>query len=225
MKISYIAVALILSHGALQAQVPNSTMPLAVPVNGVVANAVLRTGTEVPLRLLEELTTKNKLLRVGQRIRLETMEPVLVQGSTVIPIGTPATAEITVVRNKGMWGKSGYFAARLLNLSLNGRLIRLGGVFDDKGVAGGVGAVAVSALVFLPVGFFITGTSASLPSGTIVKSFIDEDVPLDIAATAPAPLKAVAVQTPPPLPASTASIAKTVGTMPPSTVAAPAAPK
>src|SRR5688572_22384565 len=150
-------------------------LPIAPPVQ---ANAVLRIGTELPLRLLEELTTEGKRLRVGNRFRLETSEPVIVNGVTVIPAGTPAVGEITDVRNKGMWGKSGKLTARLLYLTVGGRQIRLSGGFDDKGVAGGVGAVAVSAIVFAPAGFFMTGTSARVPSGTVVKGFIDEDVPL-----------------------------------------------
>jgi hypothetical protein len=87
-------------------------------------------------------------------------------------------------------------AARLLYVTVNGRQIRLSGAFDDKGVAGGVGAVAVSAIVFLPAGFFMTGTSARVPMGTVVKGFIDEDVPLAIAAAAQAPLQVGAAATP-----------------------------
>ncbi|MCL6697574.1 hypothetical protein LZ496_02080 [Sphingomonas sp. NSE70-1] len=151
-------------------------------------NAVLRVGTEVPLRLLEELTTKGKKLRVGNRFRLETSEPVMIHGVTVIPVGSPAVGEITDVRNKGMWGKSGHLGARLLYVTVNGRQIRLTGAFDDKGVAGGVGAVAVSALVFLPAGFFMTGTSARVPVGTTLKGFVDEDVPLALANVAPTPM-------------------------------------
>jgi hypothetical protein len=151
-------------------------------------NAVLRVGTEVPLRLVEELTTKGKTLRVGARFHLETSEPVLVNGVVVVPVGSPAVGEITDVHNKGMWGKSGKLNARILYLTVNGRQIRLSGAFDDKGVAGGIGAVAVSAIVFLPAGFFMTGTSAKVPAGTIVKSFVDEDVPLNMAAAAQAPL-------------------------------------
>src|SRR4051812_43084021 len=83
-------------------------LPQAAPASPNAAptttNAVLRIGTEVPLRLVEELTTKGKKLRVGQRFRMETSEPVLVQGATVIPVGSPAVGEITDVRNKGMWG-------------------------------------------------------------------------------------------------------------------------
>ena len=180
-------------------------MPVAAP-----SQAVLRVGTEVPLRLLEELTTKGKKLRVGQRFRLETTEPVMVQGATVVPVGSPAVGEITDVRNKGMWGKSGHLGARVLYVTVNGRQIRLSGVFDDKGVAGGVGAAAVSALVFLPAGFFMTGTSAKVPVGTIVKSFVDEDVPLAMPVAPLAPLPVAAK--PAPLPAVPVSALTPVAT-------------
>ncbi len=170
---------------------PVAVAPIAAPAT---TNAVLRTGTEIALRLSEELTTQGKKLRVGNRFRLETSEPVVVQGITVIPAGSPAVGEITDVRNKGMWGKSGRLVARLLYVTVNGRQIRLTGAFDDKGIAGGVGAVAVSAVVFLPAGFFMTGTSAKVPMGTVVKGFIDEDVPLTIAAAPVAPLKVLAAE-------------------------------
>jgi hypothetical protein len=189
---------------------PSASPPLAIAAP-VTANAVLRSGTELPLRLLEELTTKGKRLRVGNRFRLETSEPLLVNGVTVIPIGSPAVGEITEVRNKGMWGKSGHLTARLLYVTVNGRQIRLSGGFDDKGTAGGVGAVAVSAVVFLPAGFFMTGTSAKIPQGTVVKAFIDEDVPLAIPAQqaplavgVPATVQPAAATTVPAAPASPA---------------------
>ena len=171
---------------------PSTAQAVAAPVAPIAApattNAILRVGTVVPLRLSEELTTKGKKLRVGQRFRMETSEPVMVQGAVVIPVGSPAVGEITDVRNKGMWGKSGHLGARLLYVTVNGRQIRLSGAFDDKGTAGGVGAVAVSAIVFLPAGFFMTGTSAQVPVNTIVKGFVDEDVQLALQAATPAPL-------------------------------------
>lgn len=165
---------------------PPPSSPIAAPT---FTSAVLRVGTEVPLRLTQELTTKGKQLRVGDRFHLETSEPVMVQGVNVIPVGSPAVGEITDVRNKGMWGKSGHLAARVLYVTVNGRQIRLSGAFDEKGTAGGVGAVAVSALVFLPAGFFMTGTSAHIAAGSIIKSFIDEDVPLSMPVAAQAPLQ------------------------------------
>ena len=67
-------------------------------------------------------------------------------------MGTPGVGEITTVRNKGMWGKSGHSDVRLIYLRVNDRQIRLSGIADDKGTAGGIGAAAVSAIVFLPAG-------------------------------------------------------------------------
>jgi hypothetical protein len=163
------------------------------------ANAVLRVGTEVPLRLRHELTTRGKQLRVGHRFQLETSEPVIVNGVNVIPVGSPAVGEVTSIRNKGMWGKSGHLGARILYVTVNCRQIRLSGAFDDKGVAGGIGAVAVSAIVFLPAGFFMTGTSAMVPAGTIIKSFVDEDVPLAMPVIPQAPLPVAVPPTPLPV--------------------------
>jgi hypothetical protein len=179
--------------------------PLQVAAPPAAGNAILRIGTEIPLRLDEELTTKGKKLRVGDRFHLETAEPVMVQGVNVIPVGTPAVGEITDVRNKGMWGKSGRFEARILYMTVYGRQIRLSGKFDDKGVAGGWGAAAVSAFVFLPAGFFMTGTSAKVPAGTVVKSFLEEDVPLAMpAVAAQGPLPVAAPTVPLQVPAASA---------------------
>jgi len=54
-------------------------------------------------------------------------------------------------------------------------------LFDSKGTTGTAGVVA--AVAFVPVaGFFTTGTSATLPLGAGVRGYIDEDVPLAVAA-------------------------------------------
>ena len=162
---------------AAQLVTPVAYAQQAVIVGGT-SSPVLRIGTEVPVRLRTELTTKNKALRVGQRFEVETSEPVMLDGRVVIAVGTPGVGEVTSVTNKGMWGKSGHFDIRLLYLRVGDRQIRLSGTLDDKGVAGGVGAAAVSAIVFLPAGFFMTGTSARMAAGTIIKGSLDEDVPV-----------------------------------------------
>ncbi len=168
-------------------------VPQQAMIVGNASGPVLRIGTQIPVRTRTELTTKNKALRVGQRFDVETAEPVMLDGRVVIPVGTPGVGEVTSVRNKGMWGKSGHFDVRLLSLRVGDRQIRISGIADDKGKAGGGGAAAVSALVFLPAGFFMTGTSARLPAGTIITASLDEDVPVAFAGNpAPAPLVAVA---------------------------------
>ena len=177
---------------------PVATAPAMPAMQAVIAapaqEAVIRSGTPVPLKMREELTTKGKKLRVGQRFNLETAENMTLNGVTVVPAGTPAMGEITEVRNKGMWGKSGHITARVLSMRVGDRQIRLSGSLDDKGVTGTGGVVA--AALFIPVaGFFTTGTSAAIPLGAPVNAFLDEDVPVAFApAAAPLPVVVPVVQ-------------------------------
>lgn len=187
---------LIASPVTAQTFIPSPPVPLEAGAQSSTNTpkvSILRTGTEVPLVMAEDLTTKGKKLRIGQRIHLKVSEDIKLNGQVIIPSGTPATGELTDVRNKGMWGKSGHIGAQLLYLEVNGRQIRLSGQFDDKGVTGTAGVVA--AIAFVPVaGFFTTGTSAHIPVGGAVKGFIDEDIPVSFAPVAPAPM-VIPVQT------------------------------
>lgn len=159
----------------------------AAPVATAATTAMgtLRAGTSIPLKMSEPLTTNGKKLKVGQRFQLETSEAVTVDGQIVIPAGSPATGEVTEVRNKGMWGKSGRINARVLYVRANGRQIRMTGQLDDKGTTG-TGAV-VGSLILLPVaGFLMTGTSANIPLGAPVTGFVDEDVSVAFSTAPPA---------------------------------------
>lgn len=57
----------LLSATAATAQQPTTAIAPIAP-----NNAMLRSGTEIGVRLLEELTTKGKNLRIGNRFRIET---------------------------------------------------------------------------------------------------------------------------------------------------------
>ena len=176
---------LIVAAAPLAAQAPaadaaRTVAELAAPV----PQSVLHAGAEIPLITREDLTTKHKKLRAGQRFQMEVASNVEAGGVVVIPAGTPAVGEVTEVRNKGMWGKSGYINARVISLRLGERTFRLSGSFDDKGVTGTAGVVG--AIAFVPVvGFFMTGTSASIPLGSPVKAFLDEDIAFNLIAAKP----------------------------------------
>ncbi len=185
------------------APAPAQSAPL---VAGGANQNVLRAGTAVPLKMREELTTNGKKLKVGHRFQMEVAENVMLNGVTVIPVGSPAVGEVTEVRNKGMWGKSGRINARVLYASVNGRQIRLSGQLDDKGTTGTAGVVG--AIAVIPVaGFFVTGTSAVIPIGTPVNGFMDEDVPVAFSTAAPQPMVVNAPAAPQAAPAVLTTIA------------------
>ena len=187
---------------AQETATPNSDQQTAVTVSPLIAEQgptadtrIIRGGAQIRVRFLNELTTEDRASSVGDRVRLEVAEDVVSDGVTIIPRGTPVTGEITAVRNKGMWGRSGKIEGRILSMTLNGRTVRMSGAFDDKGVTGTAGVVA--AVVLVPVvGFFVTGTSARIPAGSEISAYIDEDVVFTVTAAAPvAPIQVAAPTT------------------------------
>ena len=138
---------------------------------------VLRAGSPVPVALSEFLTTKHKALKVGQRVRLEVAQDIMVNGRLVIPARSPVEGVLTEVRNKGMWGKSGAIRLHINSVSINGTPIRLTGDMDTRGQTGTAGVVG--SIVVLPIaGFFVTGTSAEMPLNMPGRAFLDQDIAL-----------------------------------------------
>ncbi len=154
-----------------------NTAPTATTVTPPTTGNILRSGTPVPVALSEPLTTKGKKLKVGQLVRLEVAQDVMLNGRLAIPARSPVEGILTEVRNKGMWGKSGAIRLHIRSVAINGTNVRLSGDMDtrgDTGTAGVVGSIAV-----LPIaGFFVTGTSAEMPLNMPGRAFLDEDIVL-----------------------------------------------
>jgi len=94
---------------------------------------VLHAGLPVQLETRDELTTEHKALKVGQQVEMQVIQPVLLNSQVVIAAGTRALGEVTTVRNKGMWGKSGGITVKVLYIEANGHQIRLNGTFNEHG--------------------------------------------------------------------------------------------
>lgn len=197
---------------------PVAAVAPAAPQATIISPAtgsVLRAGTEIPLRMEEGLNSNDKTIREGQQFHMTVASDVMLGGMVIIPAGSVAMGEISDLRRKGMWGKSGHISARALNVRVGDRLIRLTGNFDEHGTTGTAGVV--SAIVFVPIaGFFMTGTSAKIPAGAGVKAFLDED--LQVAAPAPV---AAAVPVPAAVPVAAAVAAPAAAAVPASAPAKP----
>jgi hypothetical protein len=105
MKIPMTAATLALLAVPAFAQDP-AAFPL--PVQAARANnAVLPAGTEVKLRLAQELTTKGDGLQEGDTFMMTVTQDVRHEGYVVIPRGSRAIGRVTFLTSKGMFGKSG----------------------------------------------------------------------------------------------------------------------
>jgi hypothetical protein len=154
----------------------SSTGATAVIPQSVTGN-VSRIGAPVPVALSEPLTTKGKHLKVGQRVRLEVAQDIMLNGRVAIPARSPVEAVLTEVRNKGMWGKSGAIRLHIVSVNINGATIRLTGHMDTRGQTGTAGVVG--SIIALPIaGFFVTGTSAEMPLNSPGRAFLDQDIAL-----------------------------------------------
>jgi len=181
MKYRLVALAAVFAASPLAAQVASpvtvSPAQAVTVIQQQVPGDVLRAGAPVPVALSEALTTKGKHLRVGQPVRLEVAQDVMLNGRVVIPARSPVEGVLTEVRNKGMWGKSGAIRLHINSVNVNGTVIRLQGDMDTRGETGTAGVVG--AIVALPVaGFFVTGTSAEMPLNMPGRAFLDQDIAL-----------------------------------------------
>jgi len=115
---------------------------------------------------------------------MQVVQPVLLNSQVVVPAGTRAVGEVTAVRNKGMWGKSGGINVKVLYIEMNSHQIRLNGAFDEHGSTGTAGVIG--SIAFAPIaGFFVTGTSARIAPGTHVTAYLAEDLAVQFAQAAP----------------------------------------
>jgi hypothetical protein len=138
---------------------------------------VLKQGTPIHLATDSEMTSQAN--RVGDRVDLRVLDAVSLNGRTVIPVGTRGVGEVTLVRRKGMWGKSGRLQFRPLYVLLGNRQIPISAhqMTKEHGETGTAGVVA--SIVVLPLaGFFVTGTSATIPRGSTVDAELSQDLPV-----------------------------------------------
>jgi hypothetical protein len=213
MKNFYLA----LLGGASLMLMPSQAAAQSAPVmiGQPVAANVLKEGTEIPLVTLTELSSKRT--KLGERFDLEVSDDVLLNGQVVIPQGSRAVGEVTRLKKKGMWGKSGKLETKLLYVRIGDQNVRISGAVGDKGKAGTAGVVG-AVLVAPVVGFFVTGTSAVVKPRTAATGYLEADLPVVFAGPVqPRPLVVPAVA---PAIAPEAAAAKIEAAAPP---AAPAA--
>lgn len=88
----------------------------ALVVSAQSKSYLVETGTHVPLSLINSVSTKNAV--PGDRVYLETVFPILVDGRIVIPPGSYVMGTITDIRRPGKVKGRGEFHLRFDSLTL-----------------------------------------------------------------------------------------------------------
>ena len=139
---------------------------------------VVAKDTIVRLMVLNEVNTNSA--RPGDRFVLRVDENVIVNGTTVIPVGAKAYGEVTKVKSNGGVGKAGSVGAKLLYVELGEDRIPISGEDVSKGRKEGGGVVLASA-IWGPFGLLMKGGPGKLKAGHIFNGYIPADLIFDSA--------------------------------------------
>lgn len=146
-----------------------TTIVAAAPASAQGHSATIRAGTPIELKTSEALDSGN---HVGTRFRLEVASPVERDGKVLIPAGSIATGEVVTVRDHDEPGKTSRIVARLVSVQVGPRIIRLAGGVDDAG----------------------TSLVGVIPTGTVARGFVDENVAFEEPRPIPTPMAKPPVQ-------------------------------
>jgi hypothetical protein len=91
---------------------------------GVPSSDEVPLGTGVEIELLENISSES--LKAGQSVLFKLVHAVEVNGTTLLPAGTPFSGTVMSAKPSGHWGKAGAFDLRLDPLKLaDGTLVRV----------------------------------------------------------------------------------------------------
>ena len=126
---------------------------------------LLADGTPIHLVLMDDL--QGKKLQVKQTVHFRVREDLVVDSNLILKTGTEAIGHIESVSKNGLLGKSGRLVLQFDHVStVSGAEIQLRG---GAGVSGGKGgALTVASSLWY-------GPNASLPVGTVVNAYVNQD--------------------------------------------------
>ena len=137
--------------------------------------------TDLVIELMATLSSETST--AGDRFPIRLVEPVMINGETVIPAGTPGEGEVIHAKAKGGMGAAGELIITARSLDLGSqriplRSLRVNG--DGQSRIDTVNAIGVASAATIPlaslVGFFITGGAKTVNEGTIATARTAEDI-------------------------------------------------
>lgn len=183
--ILFAAVAATFTSGVQAQDTPptETPQPLRLSVSETPqGNAVLPAGTQVPLRLIENVTTSGNDWETGDTFRLVVAHDIMVGQFIVIPAGSPAQGRITDLSSRGAFGRSGKMDIELEHIVVQGHLIDVNGSYRQEG-DGATLATLGGVLVAGVFGGLVTGESATIPNGRELVATLENSLELDVLAS------------------------------------------
>lgn len=138
-------------------------------------------GTEVKVRLLENLTSNNAVQ--GQKFNLELDQDLLLNSQVIIPRGTKSLGTVVSAHKKGFMGKAGELNISINYLLLGDQRISLRSTTASEGKSK-VGTTVALTILFGPIGLLKRGKDIEINSGAVFTAYVDQSVQIPMAAAA-----------------------------------------
>ena len=180
--------------GAVPTRTPSSPAGMlapSAPAGLPAGNLFVEQDTPIRLMVLNEVSTKTA--KPGDRFVLRVDEDVVVDGVTIIPVGSRAWGEVVDATRSGSIGKSGKLQARLLHVEVGDAQIPISGENKSAGEGGG-SAVILGAFGLGPLALLAPGNNAKLKAGEIFSAYFDADLAFDPTTSRLSLLPAAAVE-------------------------------
>lgn len=158
-----------------------STVVILQPALASQVTAVVRSGTPVPLRLMTTISSKDS--QEGQAIPFEVVNNVMDGGKVIIRAGAPAYGTISKIEKNGIAGKQGSLGIMMQNTrGVDGTTVPLRANLSSEGEGKRGTAISLTAIgtfvIFWPLAFMFLkhGKDAKIPVGTVINSYVSDDV-------------------------------------------------
>ncbi len=186
-----------------QASAPQNTSPATTPTGTVAVkhtpdgNPILEDGTPLRLRTRRNLSSAD--CKVNDQIDFEVLDPVVLDGITIVPQGGTAMGKVTEAEHKKRMGRGGKLNIVIESVKMtNGDKAALRAVKDAQGgghVGAMTGAIVATSIVFFPAAplfLFMHGKDITIPSGTEFTAYVNGDTVFTPLAPPPVPAAAAA---------------------------------
>lgn len=151
-----------------------------MPVNSF-ANpdkVVVKSGTPVVLQLTEDVNSKTK--NANESVAMVVARNVVIDGKVAIKAQTPAMGTVTWAEKAGAIGKEGKVQISADSTkSADGQRVPLRATVTSMGKSETMMSVIMSLLCCV-LFLFVPGKEASLPIGTEVKAYTDQDITVEV---------------------------------------------
>lgn len=157
---------------------------IAGPNLATAATVKVPEGTEFPMRLEDTLASKTS--KEGDRFTITLVDDVKLADGTILKAGYRGVGEIVDAQKNGMLGRTGKLNIRLTYLKVGDDRIRLRAAKSVQGDHN-TGAQVVTVVLVGVFAGFIKGKNTSIPKGTLITAYSDQDATLETPLPPPPP--------------------------------------